>query len=161
MKYFTTDWYREGQVYGVLAFPDTKEEWESGIQEYEPNGKDFKKMMLEELEWRKSDLLKFLPKSFHPYILEGTLTTEYPPDELRKMAKQWNNEFKQRRRDIGKQYLQQFDANKESLPENALQLHEKSLHDGKVITSETISDNTFVILLEGNGVGSYTYFYQR
>nr|WP_198044800.1 DUF4085 family protein [Lysinibacillus timonensis] len=156
MKYFTKDWYRESQVYGFLTLPETKDDWENNLQWYVSEGRDFKKEMAVELEWRRNELLEFLPESFHPHILDGTLKTEYPSDEIRKMVEQWTDEFQQRLRDTRKQYLLELEKGKNDLPKSVLQLHEKSLHDGMVLKCDSISDNEFVMIVEGTGVRSYS-----
>jgi len=93
MKYYTKDWYKEMGINGFLYFPDTKEEWDETINDFKSLGRDLQKNLKEDLEFWKNDLIKFLPKSFHPYIHDGTLNTEYPSEELRKMIDKWKNEY--------------------------------------------------------------------
>jgi hypothetical protein len=42
LKFFTKEWYKEMQVYGLLAFHDTKEDWDEMLQYYVKEGIDFK-----------------------------------------------------------------------------------------------------------------------
>lgn len=57
------------QVSGFLIFSETLEEWEEILRESEKVGMDYKKSLREDVEEKKEDLLKFLPKSLHSYIM--------------------------------------------------------------------------------------------
>jgi len=155
MRYFTKDWYKEGQVYGFLTFHSTKEDWENDIQWYNAKGQDYKQVFREELEYRKNDLMQYLPESFHPYILDGTLKTTFPSDELRKMAEEWAEEFNQRRIEIRKEYLQQFNIGKQYLQKDVLQLNEKSLHDATVNSIELPAKDIVIMNIDGSGSFHY------
>ena len=111
-------------------------------------------MLQVELDWRKNDLLTFLPVPFHPYILDGSLKTEYPSKELRKMAEEWNENYQSRSRDICKQYLQQFEEIKEQLPSQVLEIHTTSLHDGEVLSFSS-TESTITLTIAGTSVGWY------
>lgn len=154
MKYFTKNWYREMQVYGFLTFPDSKEDWGDGLNWKNEDGTSYIEMLQAELEWRKNDLLTFLPAPFHPYILEGSLKTEYPSRELRKMAEEWNENYQSCSRDIRKQYLQQFEEIKEQLPSQVLEIHTKSLHDGEVLSFSS-TETSITLMIAGTSVGWY------
>lgn len=39
LKYFTEDWFKEMQICGLLAFPDSKEQWDSFISYIEEEAK--------------------------------------------------------------------------------------------------------------------------
>ncbi|MFS1515394.1 DUF4085 family protein [Bacillus sp. SCS-151] len=52
MRCFTIEWYKEMQVYGFLAFPDSKEEWDEMIRYYKEERIDYKKNAKEDLESR-------------------------------------------------------------------------------------------------------------
>jgi hypothetical protein len=156
MKYFTKEWYKEMQVSGFLVFPETKEEWEKMLAFYKSEGIDYKKHFKEDLESRKSDLLTYLPESFHPYIYDGTLNSEYPTPELRKMAEEWQKKYDERMEIIEKEYTQYYDSIKEKLPNNVVQLRENSLHDAKVLSIEIPSKDMFVITLDCRG--GFHYF---
>ncbi|PES23885.1 hypothetical protein CN488_09915 [Bacillus anthracis] len=39
---------------------------------------DYKQSLREDVKEKKEDLLKFLPKSLHPYIHDNTINSEYP-----------------------------------------------------------------------------------
>ncbi|WP_000873329.1 DUF4085 family protein, partial [Bacillus thuringiensis] len=75
MKYFNKDWYKEMQVSGFLNFSETVEEWEEMLRESEKIGMDYKQSLREDAEEKKEDLLKFLPKSLHPYIHDNTINS--------------------------------------------------------------------------------------
>lgn len=83
MKYFTRDWYKEMQVSGFLIFSETIEEWEEVLRESEKAGMDYKQSLREDVEEKKEELLKFLPKSLHPYIYNNTINSEYPSEKLK------------------------------------------------------------------------------
>ena len=154
LKYFTQNWYREMQVYGFLTFPDSKEDWKESLNWENGDGTSYIEILQAELEWRKDDLLTFLPAPFHPYILDGSLKTEYPSKELRKMAEEWNENYQSRSHDIRKQYMEQFDEIKDKLPAQVLEIHTKSLHDGEVLSISS-SESTITFIIAGTSVGWY------
>ncbi|MGE7908183.1 DUF4085 family protein [Lysinibacillus xylanilyticus] len=154
MKYFTQNWYREMQVYGFLTFPDSKEDWKESLNWENEDGTSYIEILQAELEWRKDDLLTFLPVPFHPYILDGSLKTEYPSKELRKMAEEWNENYQSRSHDILKQYMEQFEEIKDKLPAQVLEIHTKSLHDGEVLTVSS-TESTITLIITGTSVGWY------
>ena len=154
VKYFTQNWYREMQVEGFLTFPDSREDWEESLNWENEDGTSYIEMLQAELEWRKDDLLTFLPAPFHPYILDGSLKTEYPSKELRKMAEEWNENHRSRSHDLSKQYMEQFEEIKEQLPSQVLEIHTKSLHDGEVLSFSS-TESTITLIIAGTGVGCY------
>lgn len=154
MKYFTQDWYREMQVYGFLTFPDSKEDWEESLNWKNEDGISYIEILQVDLESRKEDLLTFLPAPFHPYILGGSLKTEYPSNELRKMAEEWKQNYQSRSQDIRRQYMEQFEEIQEKLPSQVLEIHTKSFHDGEVL-SFSVSESTITLIIAGTGVGLY------
>lgn len=156
MKYFTKDWYNEMQVYAFLNLPDSLEDWEEHINYYESEGIDYKQNAKEDLELRKSDLLKFLPEFFHPYIHNGTLKSEFPSAELRKEAEQWQKDYIQRMEELYQKYFHHYESIKGILPKNVVQLHENTLHDATVKSVEYPSKDTFVMML--NCRGGFHYF---
>ena len=151
MNYFTKDWYGEMQVYGFLTFPETIEDWEENLAYYESEGINYKENLQREIEDRKEDLLRFLPASFHPYILDYSIRSEYPTPELRAMAQQWEENYRKRMELIWQDYNAIYLANKHLLPENVVQLHEKSLHDATVKAYEVPSDDVLVLTLDCSG----------
>lgn len=144
------------QVYGFLAFPDSKEEWEETVQYYEEEGIDYKKDAKKELESRKSDLLKFLPESFHPYIHNETINSEFPSPALRNIAEQWLVEYDERMEKIRTEYYDHYESIKSLLPKNVVQLHENSLHDATIKSVENPSNDTFIMILDCSG--GFHYF---
>jgi len=156
MKYFTKDWCREMQVLNFLAFPETKEEWEKIIEHSKADGRDYQKICKQELAAHKSDLLKFLPEPFHPYIYDETLGSEYPTPELKRMAEQWRKEYLKRIDAVAGEYHKYYNSIKKTLPENAVRLHDNSLHDAGVLSFATPSRDTFEIILDCRG--GFYYF---
>lgn len=154
LKYFTRNWYREMQVNGFLTFPDSKEDWEESLNWKNEDGTSYIEILQAELEWRKEDLLTFLPAPFHPYILDGSLKTEYPSKELREMAEEWNEKYLSRRQIIREQYMEQFEEIQEKLPSQVLEIHTKSLHDGEVL-SFSASESTITLIIAGTSIGWY------
>lgn len=148
MKYFTKEWYDEMQVSGFLTFPETEEEWEEYQKAYREEGKDPDEIHRSDLEDRKEDLLKFLPVSFHPYIVDGTINSAFPTPELREMAVRWEREHEARVDALLDEYSRHFESIKESLPPGALQLTEKSLHDCIVRNVSHPSADTLVFQLD-------------
>ncbi|GFN33015.1 DUF4085 family protein [Paenibacillus xylaniclasticus] len=155
MKYFTKDWFEELQLSCLLQFPETKEEWEEEVSLYEAEGFNFEEMSRLTLERDKSKFLKYLPDAFHPYILDGTLTTQYPSEQLKLMAKQWVEKTRKQSRALGEKYHGHYMAIRESLPDNVVQLCKKTLHDARVLSTERRSQDTFSITLDCKGAFHY------
>lgn len=155
MKYFTKDWYNEYQIACFLIFPETEKEWEEYVDSYQRAGKNFNKSCRERLEYHKNDLLKFLPESFHSYIHDGTIISQYPSEELRTMAKQWGKEYEKRMDMISKEYHKHYLSVKGVLRENVVQWYEKSLHDAVITSIEIPSQDTFIMTLDCRGGFSY------
>lgn len=148
MKFFTKDWYEEMQILGFLMLPETKEEWDENIEDYEKYGMDYKRIFKEDVDLKKSDLLRFLPESFHPYINDYSINSEYPPLELRIMAEQWLKEYHKRMEILDQEYINHYKSIKDKLSNNVVQLHDNSLHDARVISYEIPSKDTFSIILD-------------
>ncbi|OCT13537.1 hypothetical protein A8709_18245 [Paenibacillus pectinilyticus] len=151
MKYFTKEWYEEAQIRSFLIFHETKKDWEDDIAWYESEGLNFKEICKQNLENKRADLLKYLPAFFHPYIQDGTLNSQFPSEELRKMAEQWRLEYDERTKSKGVTYRNYYDFIKRSLPENVIQLFEKSLHDARVTSIEMPLKDTFIMTLDCRG----------
>ncbi|WP_055106373.1 DUF4085 family protein [Paenibacillus ihumii] len=151
MKYFTKAWYEEAQIRSFLIFPDTKKEWDDDIAWYESEGLNFKEICKSNLENRKTDLLKYLPAHFHPYIEDGTLNSQFPSEELREMADQWVLEYDEKTEVRVESYRNNYNSIKKSLPENVINLVEKTLHDARVISFEMPSKGTLVMTLDCRG----------
>ncbi|WP_019914187.1 DUF4085 family protein [Paenibacillus sp. HW567] len=151
MKYLTKEWYEEMQITSFLLFPETKKDWEENIAWHISEGLNFEELRRVELEYRKNDLLKFLPEPFHPYIHDGTLNSQFPSEELRTMAEQWQNEYDKRMSIIRDEYSRYYLSIKDSLSENVVQFYQKSLHDAKVISVETPSEDIFIMTLDCSG----------
>ncbi|WML48728.1 DUF4085 family protein [Neobacillus sp. PS3-34] len=156
MKFFTKDWYEEMQILGFLMLPETKEEWDENIEDYEKYGMDYKRIFKEDVDLKKSDLLRFLPESFHPYINDYSINSEYPPLELRIMAEQWLKEYHKRMEILDQEYINHYKSIKDKLSNNVVQLHDNSLHDARVISYEIPSKDTFTIILDCRG--GFHYF---
>ncbi|EJQ71113.1 hypothetical protein IG7_02566 [Bacillus cereus HuA2-4] len=154
MKYFNKDWYKEMQVSGFLIFSETLEEWEEILRESEKVGMDYKKSLREDVEEKKEDLLKFLPKSLHPYIYDNTIKSEYPSEKLKKLMLDWTEDYEKRMNDLEQAYIDNYNAIKEKLTQNVVQLHEYSLHDSVVKTVERRSKDTLIITLDCSGTFS-------
>ncbi len=87
MKNFTGDWYKEMQIIEFVSFIESIQEWsEMDIQS-----------LIEEIKERKTDLLKFLPESIHPFIYSTKINSEYPSSELKKLMKEWIEDCEKRR----------------------------------------------------------------
>lgn len=151
MNYFTKEWYEEMQISGFLVFHETVKDWEEDVAYYIAQGMNFEEICRDSLAYLKADLLKFLPKSFHPYIQNGTINSRFPSVELRKMAEQWRKEYDKRMSIIRNEYRRCYMSIKDSLPDNVVQLCEKSLHDARVLSLEMPSEDTFIITLDCRG----------
>lgn len=151
MKYFTKESYEETQIRSFLIFHKTEKEWEDDIAWYESEGLNFKEICKNSLEDNRTDLLKFLPAYFHPYIQNGTLKSEFPSEELRKMADQWLLEYDERVKEKGIAYRNYYNNIKSLLPENVIQLYEKSLHDAQITSIEQPLKDTFIMILDCRG----------
>ncbi|MEB9906947.1 DUF4085 family protein [Bacillus anthracis] len=151
MKYFNKDWYKEMQVSGFLNFSETVEEWEEMLRESEKIGMDYKKSLREDAEEKKEDLLKFLPKSLHPYIHDNTINSEYPSEKLKKLMLEWTEDYEKRMDDLEQAYKDNYNSIKERLAQNFVQLYEYSLHDSQVTSVERRSKDTIIITLDCSG----------
>ncbi|HDR7517528.1 DUF4085 family protein [Bacillus mobilis] len=144
MKNFTGDWYKEMQIIEFVSFIESIQEWsEMDIQS-----------LIEEIKERKTDLLKFLPKSIHPFIHSTTINSEYPSSELKKLMKEWKGDCEKKRAHSDRFYLEQFHSIKKKLPTNVIQLHDYSLHDSVVKSVERRSEDTLIITLDCSGTFS-------
>ncbi|PGA01175.1 DUF4085 family protein [Bacillus wiedmannii] len=144
MKNFTGDWYKEMQIIEFVSFIESIKEWsEMDIQS-----------LIEEIKKRKTDLLKFLPESIHPFIHNTIINSEYPSSELKKLMKEWIEDCEKRRAHLDRFYLEQFHSIKKKLPTNVIQLHDYSLHDSVVKSVERISKDTLIIILDCSGTFS-------
>ncbi|HHQ1470683.1 TPA: DUF4085 family protein [Bacillus anthracis] len=151
MKYFNKDWYKEMQVSGFLNFSETVEEWEEMLRESEKIGMDYKQSLREDAEEKKEDLLKFLPKSLHPYIHDNTINSEYPSEKLKKLMLEWTEDYEKRMDDLEQAYKDNYNSIKERLAQNVVQLYEYSLHDSLVTSVERRSKDTIIITLDCSG----------
>ncbi|KAA0775187.1 DUF4085 family protein [Bacillus pretiosus] len=144
MKNFTGDWYKEMQIIEFVSFIESIKEWsEMDIQS-----------LIEEIKERKTDLLKSLPESIHPFIHNTIINSEYPSSELKKLMKEWIEDCEKRRAHLDRFYLEQFHSIKKKLPTNVIQLHDYSLHDSVVKSVERISKDTLIIILDCSGTCS-------
>lgn len=142
------------QVSGFLNFPETVEEWEEMLRESEKVRMDYKQSLREDVEEKKEDLLKFLPKSLHPYIHDNTINSEYPSAKLKKLMLEWNEDYEKRMNNLEQACIDNYTSIKEKLPQNVVQLHEYSLHDSVVKSVERRSENTLIITLDCSGTFS-------
>lgn len=148
MKYFTKEWYDEMQVSGFLTFPETEEEWEEYQEGVRQEGMDPVEINRRDLEDKKEDLLKFLPEEFHPYIYDGTINSAFPSAELRDMAAKWERDHEARVDALLDDYSRHYESIKEYLPQGAVQLTEKSLHDCIVKNVERPADDVLVFRID-------------
>ncbi len=142
------------QVSGFLNFPETVEEWEEMLRESEKVGMDYKQSLREDVEEKKEDLLKFLPKSLHPYIHDNTINSEYPTEKLKRLMLEWTKDYEKRMNDLEQAYIDNYNSIKEKLAQNVVQLHEYSLHDSVVKSVEKKSEATLIITLDCSGIFS-------
>ncbi len=142
------------QVSGFLNFPETVEEWEEMLRESEKVGMDYKQSLREDVEEKKEDLLKFLPKSLHPYIHDNTINSEYPTEKLKRLMLEWTKDYEKRMNDLEQAYIDNYNSIKEKLAQNVIQLHEYSLHDSVVKSVEKKSEATLIITLDCSGIFS-------
>lgn len=139
------------QVSGFLNFSETVEEWEEMLRESEKIGMDYKQSLREDAEEKKEDLLKFLPKSLHPYIHDNTINSEYPSEKLKKLMLEWTEDYEKRMDDLEQAYKDNYNSIKERLAQNVVQLYEYSLHDSQVTSVERRSKDTIIITLDCSG----------
>lgn len=142
------------QVSGFLNSPETVEEWEEMLRESEKVGVDYKQSLREDVEEKKEDLLKFLPKSLHPYIHDNTINSEYPTEKLKRLMLEWTKDYEKRMNDLEQAYIDNYNSIKEKLAQNVVQLHEYSLHDSVVKSVEKKSEATLIITLDCSGTFS-------
>lgn len=156
MKYFTKDWYEEMQVAGFLILPETEEDWEEEIDYYRKEGKDLRELNLRNLDDMRESLMRYLPETFHPYIHDGTLVTEFPTPDLRMLVNRWERDYERRMEKLDEEYQQHFESIKAKLPLNAVELVENGLHDAVVRSVERPSEDQLILTLDCSG--GFHYF---
>ncbi|MDE0581455.1 DUF4085 domain-containing protein [Planococcus sp. A6] len=156
MKYFTKAWYEEMQVAGFLVLPETEEDWQEELDYYREEGKDLRELNLRNLADMRESLMRYLPETFHPYIYDGTLVTEYPTPELRMLVNRWERDYERRMEELSDQYQQDFESIKVELPPNAVELVDNGLHDAVVRSVERPSEDRLVLTLDCSG--GFYYF---
>lgn len=156
MKYFTKAWYEEMQVAGFLVLPETEEDWQEELDYYREEGKDLRELNLRNLADMRESLMRYLPETFHPYIYDGTLVTEYPTPELRMLVNRWERDYERRMEELSDQYQQDFESIKVELPPNAVELVDNGLHDAVVRSVERPSEDRLVLTLDCSG--GFHYF---
>lgn len=109
MKYFTKDWYIEMQVSCFLVLAETGEDWDEELEYHRKEGKDLRKLNLRNLDDMWKSLLRYLLKSFHPFIHNDTLVTEYPTPKLRVLVNQWEREYERRKEELSERYKLHFE----------------------------------------------------
>lgn len=124
------------------------------LRESEKVGMDYKQSLREDVEEKKEDLLKFLPKSLHPYIHDNTINSEYPTEKLKRLMLEWTKDYEKRMNDLEQAYIDNYNSIKEKLAQNVVQLHEYSLHDSVVKSVEKKSEATLIITLDCSGTFS-------
>ncbi|WP_212935598.1 DUF4085 family protein [Bacillus hominis] len=144
MKYYNENWYKEMQIKEFVSFIESIEEWsETDIR-----------ILIDELEARETDLLKFLPESIHSIIQNITINSEYPSEKLKKLMLEWTVDYEKRMNDLEQAYIDNYNTIKEKLAQNVVQLHEYSLHDSVVKLVERRSEDTLIIILDCSGTFS-------
>ncbi|WP_434401615.1 DUF4085 domain-containing protein [Planococcus sp. 11815] len=156
MKYFTKDWYEEMQVAGFLVLHESEEDWEEEMDYYREEGKDLREINLSNLDDMRESLMRYLPETFHPYIHDGTLVTEYPTQELRMLVNRWERDYERRMDDLNERYQQHFESIKSELPPNAVEVVENGLHDAVVLSVERPAEDQLVLTLDCSG--GFHYF---
>ncbi|WP_432360455.1 DUF4085 family protein [Sporosarcina sp. UB5] len=146
MKYYTKERYEEMQVRGFLVFPPSKEEWVEIVKSYYDMGIDYIENIKSELEYRKKDLLKYLPESVHSSIHEKTLMTEYPSDEILNILNRCCEDYDTKSQRILNESRKSYESIKNKLPKSIIHLFENSLHDARVISFEYESEKQECIL---------------
>lgn len=156
MKFFTKAWYEEMQVAGYMVFPETEQDWLEDVAWHEAEGISFEDRAKEELEYRKESLLKYLPDYFHASICDGTIKSAYPAPEFLERARQWRSDYDARAQALFKEYRSGYDAMKDRLPVQTVQLVENTLHDARVVSYAMPEEGVAEIILDCSG----GYYYQ-
>ncbi|MEK3835243.1 MULTISPECIES: DUF4085 family protein [unclassified Paenibacillus] len=155
MKFFTIPWYEEMQVRGFMVFPETEQDWLEDVAWHVAEGISYEERAKDFLEYMKKDLLKYLPGYFHASIHDGTINSTYPAPEFKQRALQWGREYDERVQAIFREYRKGYEAIKHELPESAVQLVEKSLHDARVISYTMPTEGVLEMILDCGGAMHY------
>ena len=130
MRYYTKDFYEEMQVYSSIAFPSSKEEWDELVAsdlEYITNQRL-------RMDWLEEPLLRSLPESLHSRVLDRTLLSEYPSEDVMSILKRWRSDYEDISKRNFKESRENYESIKNRLPKGVIQLHERSLHDARFIS---------------------------
>lgn len=155
MKFFTIPWYEEMQVRGFMVFPETEQDWLEDVAWHVAEGISYEERAQDALDYHKADLLKYLPEYFHASIHEGTLKAVYPAPEFRERAEQWCREADERIQAKFIEYRRGYEAIKNKLPAQAVQLAEGSLHDARVISCSEPEEGIVELVLDCSGAMHY------
>ncbi|MFC6651463.1 DUF4085 family protein [Paenibacillus rhizoplanae] len=155
MKFFTIPWYEEMQVRGFMVFPETEQDWLEDVAWHVAEGISYEERAKDFLEYMKKDLLKYLPVYFHTSIHDGTINSAYPVPEFKERAMQWGREYDERLQSNFREYRKGYEAIKDKLPANAVQLVENNLHDARVISYTMPSEGVLEMILDCGGAMHY------
>ncbi|KOO51514.1 DUF4085 family protein [Viridibacillus arvi] len=147
MKYFTKQWFEENQLSNYLFFLVTMGDWEEEKAYYREYGIDLEQERKMELQRDRDKLLKFLPKEFHPYVLDGSIIEGSPSDKLRSLARNWLEHFDTLTNEKFESCAADFIAAKSKLSKTVSDLFDSSFHDAIIQTIERNADQTCTIKL--------------
>ncbi|MFE6170534.1 DUF4085 family protein [Viridibacillus arvi] len=147
MKYFTKQWFEENQLSNYLFFLVTMGDWEEEKAYYREYGIDLEQERKMELQRDRDKLLKFLPKEFHPYVLDGSIVEGSPSDKLRSLARNWLEHFDTLTNEKFESCAADFIVAKSKLSKTVSDLFDSSFHDAIIQTIERNADQTCTIKL--------------
>jgi len=138
---------------GLLAIPESDEEWEDFIKSFEEEGEDVYEYLKEDLLQMKNKLLQVLPERFHPYVNDGTINQPSLDSRVRKELLVWiegKERLTEKVMEEAKEYLESI---REQLPASLVNIVEEGLHDAQV---QHIFRKDRCIRMTLNGDGSFS-----
>ncbi|MGE7934762.1 DUF4085 family protein [Viridibacillus arvi] len=147
MEYFTKQWFEVNQLSNYLFFLVTMGDWEEEKAYYREYGIDLEQERKMELQRDRDKLLKFLPKEFHPYVLDGSIIEGSPSDKLRSLARNWLEHFDTLTNEKFESCAADFIAAKSKLSKTVSDLFDSSFHDAIIQTIERNAEQTCTIKL--------------
>lgn len=150
MKYFTKAMYEQMQIRGYWVYPDSEQELEADKVWYAEQGRDYDDEAKRMYEFIQPLMLKHLPPSVHPLVLDGSLmNSKWPSPAEAEWIYEWKREWEAEWKRRCDEYNYKFEQIKQSLPFGPRQLREKiRFHDAQIKMVASNEDGSVEIILK-------------